>query len=151
MAVATATTIEHEEQLVAFQLAGETYAIPIHHVHEIIRPCEVTAVPRTAEHLRGVINLRGKVIPVIDLRSRLGLPAIEETRATRIMVVELPEGVVGMIVDAVSEVLRLATSQIEPPSELVAGLDTDLVRGVGKHADKLIVLLDIQKILRIHQ
>lgn len=148
--MAAAPALGQEEQLVAFRLAGETYGVPITLVHEIIRPCEVTAVPRTAEHVRGIINLRGKVVPVIDLRRRLGLPTAEERRATRIIVVELPEGVVGMIVDAVSAVLRLPASQIEPPSELVADLDTELIRGIGKHADELIVLLDIQKILSAH-
>ncbi|HXG24639.1 MAG TPA: chemotaxis protein CheW [Chthonomonadales bacterium] len=148
--MAVAPALEQEEQIVAFRLAGETYGIPISLVHEIIRSCEVTAVPCTAEHVRGVINLRGKVVPVIDLRRRLGLPSAEETRTTRIIVVELPEGVLGMIVDAVSAVLRLPESQIEPPSELVAELDTDLIRGVGKNADELIVLLDIQKILSAH-
>lgn len=148
--MAAAPALEQEEQLVAFRLAGETYGIPITLVHEIIRSCEVTALPCTAEHVRGLINLRGKVVPVIDLRRRLGLPTTEETRATRIIVVELPEGVVGMIVDAVSEVLRLPASQIEPPSELVGNLDTNLIRGVGKRANELIVLLDIQKILSAH-
>lgn len=140
---------EHEEQLVAFRLAGETYGVPIALVHEIIRSCEITAIPRTPEYVRGVVNLRGKIVPVIDLRRRLGLPPEEETGATRIVVVEVETGIVGMIVDGVSEVLRLTSGQIEPPSDLVADVDTDLVRGVGKRDSGLVILLDIEKTLRL--
>jgi purine-binding chemotaxis protein CheW len=142
--------LEQEEQLVAFRLGGETYGIPISLVHEIIRSSEITQVPRTAEYVRGVINLRGKVVPVLDLRLRLGLPPIEETRTTRIVVVEVENGIIGMIVDAVSEVLRLPISQIEPPSELVASIETDLIRGVGKRDQDLVILLDIYKTLKVH-
>jgi purine-binding chemotaxis protein CheW len=142
--------LEQEEQLVAFRLGGETYGIPISLVHEIIRCSEITQVPRTAEYVRGVINLRGKVVPVLDLRLRLGLPPIEETRTTRIVVVEVENGIIGMIVDAVSEVLRLPLSQIEPPSELVASIETDLIRGVGKRDQDLVILLDIYKTLKVH-
>lgn len=148
---AAAAAVDQEEQLVAFRLAGETYGIPISVVQEIIRPTDITQVPRTNEYVRGVINLRGKVVPVIDLRLRLGLPATEETRSTRIVVVGVEQGVVGMIVDAVSEVLRLSASQIEPPSDLVTNVEAALVRGVGKVDENLVVLLDIHKALRIEE
>jgi len=144
---AAVQALEQEEQLVAFRLAGETYGIPITLVHEIIRPCEITRIPRTDEYVRGVVNLRGKIVPVIDLRTRLMLPCTAETGSTRIVVVEVEQGVVGMIVDAVSEVLRLPVSQIEPPSELVADVEADLIRGVGKREDGLVILLDIEKAL----
>lgn len=141
--------VEQEEQLVAFRLAGETYGVPISLVQEIIRSCEITAIPRTPEYVRGVVNLRGKIVPVIDLRRRLGLPPADETAATRIVVVEVETGTVGMIVDGVSEVLRLSSKQIEPPSDLVADVDTDLIRGVGKRDAGLVILLDIEKTLRM--
>lgn len=146
--MSVSAVVEQEEQMVAFRLAGETYGIPIALVHEIIRPCEITDIPRTADYVLGVINLRGKIVPVIDLRRRLALPPTEETRATRIVVVEVEQGIVGMMVDAVTEVLRLPLSQIEPPSDLVGNVETDLVRGVGKREDGLIILLDIPKTLQ---
>jgi purine-binding chemotaxis protein CheW len=142
-------TVEQEEQLVAFRLAGETYGIPIMLVHEIIRPCEITRIPRSPEYVRGVVNLRGKIVPVIDLRRRLALPIVEETGSTRIIVVEIEQGIVGMIVDGVSQVIRLPAAQIEPPSDLVADVETELVLGVGKLGDELVILLDIPKTLHM--
>ncbi len=148
----TATaTLEQEEQLVAFHLAGETYGIPIMLVHEIIRPCEITRIPRSPEYVRGVVNLRGKIVPVIDLRRRLSLPTAEETGSTRIVVVEIEQGVVGMIVDGVSQVIRLPAAQIETPSELVADVEADLILGVGKLADELVILLDIPRTLQVDE
>ena len=147
--MAAAAALVSEEQFVAFRLAGETYGIPISVVHEIIRPTEITDVPRTESHVRGVINLRGKVIPVIDLRQRLGLPPADETRTSRIVVVEVEQGVIGMVVDAVSEVVRLSSADVEPPSELVTTVEADLVRGVGKRDQDLVILLDIKKTLQI--
>ena len=143
--MATNAVIEVEEQFVAFRLADEIYGIPIMLVHEIIRSCDITQIPRTADYVRGVVNLRGKIVPVIDLRKRLGLPDVEQTNSTRIVVVEVDENVVGMIVDAVTEVFRIPESQIEPPVELVADVENDLIRGVGKKEDQLIILLDIPR------
>src|SRR5438552_3865976 len=115
--MATAT-LQQEEQFVAFRLAGETYGIPITLVHEIIRTCEITRIPRSLPHVRGVVNLRGSVVPVIDLRMRLNLPPSEEAPESRIIVVEVESGVVGMIVDGVSQVIRIPSDQIEQPAEL---------------------------------
>jgi purine-binding chemotaxis protein CheW len=147
--MSTTATLEQEEQLVAFRLAGETYGIPIMLVHEIIRPCEITCIPRSPEYVRGVVNLRGKIVPVIDLRRRLALAPAEESSSTRIVVVEIEQGIVGMIVDGVSQVIRLPAASIEPPSTLVADVEADLVIGVGKLNDELIILLDIPKTLKI--
>ena len=144
-------SIEQEEQFVAFRLSGETYGIPITLVHEIIRSCEITQIPRTPEYVRGVVNLRGKIVPVIDLRRRLGLPEVEKTGATRIVVVEVNDSVIGMIVDSVSEVIRILNSQIEPPTELVADVEKDLISGVGKRENGLIILLDIPKTVRMEE
>jgi purine-binding chemotaxis protein CheW len=149
--MSTSATLEQEEQLVAFRLAGETYGIPIMLVHEIIRPCEITRIPRSPEYVRGVVNLRGKIVPVIDLRRRLALPTAEETGSTRIVVVEIEQGIVGMIVDGVSQVIRLPAAQIEPPSDLVADVETELVLGVGKLGDDLVILLDIPKTLHMDE
>ena len=146
--MATAT-LSREEQFVAFRLADETYGIPIMLVHEIIRWCEVTRIPRSMPHIRGVVNLRGNVVPVMDLRMRLGLPPAPETPETRIVVVEIGSGVVGMIVDSVNQVIRIPTDSIEPPAELIADVDEDLITGVGKLEDELVILLDIGKTLQL--
>lgn len=138
----------HEEQLVAFYLADEVYGMEICHINEIIRLHEITQIPRTPPDVEGIINLRGKIVPILDLRKRLELPAKERTSGTRIIVVEYGECTVGLIVDGVSGVLRIPQDQIEPPSELVSGLDSDYVRGIGKQDDMLIILLNLPQVLR---
>jgi len=136
-----------EEQLVVFTLANETYGIDISAVNEIIRMQDITEVPRTPDFVEGVINLRGRIVPVIDLRKRFGLEVAEKTQASRIIVVEMDEVTVGMIVDSVSEVLRLPKENIEPTPPMVSGVDSAYLRGVGKWNDRLIILLDINKVL----
>ena len=137
----------NELQLVAFEMGNETYGVDISCVNEIIRMQEITRVPRTPEFVEGVINLRGRVIPVIDLRKRFGLEQIEETQNSRIIVVEVDNVTVGMIVDAVSEVLRLSTEQIDPPPPIFAGIDTDFIKGIGKMENGLIIILDLNQVL----
>lgn len=140
--------INAEEQLVVFNLAGETYGIDISLVHEIIRMQVITRVPRTPHFVEGVINLRGRIIPVIDLHKRFNLPHSEETQHSRIIVVEVVGVTVGMIVDSVSEVLRLPVANIEPPPPVIAGgVDSAYLRAVGKWQDQLIILLDLEKVL----
>src|ERR1043166_2359999 len=139
---------EREEQLVAFCLANEIYGVDISVIHEIIRLHEITQIPRTSPDIEGVVNLRGKIVPILDLRKRLGLPSTERNGATRIMVVEVKECTVGMVVDSVIGVLKMPESRIEPPSPLVSDLETDYIRGVGKMEDSLVILLNIQKVLR---
>lgn len=142
------TVQKQEEQLVVFQLGNETYGVDIAIVREIIRMQSITPVPRTPDFVEGVINLRGKVIPVIDLHKRFELPCGDETNDTRIIVVEVGEITVGMIVDSVSEVLRIASESIDPPPHVISsGVNTAYLRGVGKLEDRLIILLDLQKIL----
>jgi len=135
------------EQLVCFQVGGETYGVDIAAVHEIIRMQEITSVPRTPDFVEGVINLRGRVIPVIDLHKRLGLPAVNETQNSRIIVVEVEGVTVGMIVDSVSEVLRLAADRIDDPPAVIAGVDSAFIRGVGRLDDSLIILMDLNAVL----
>src|SRR5437763_16976232 len=103
-----------EQQLVVFELGAELYGVEIARVHEIIRLQAVTRVPRSPAFVEGVINLRGKVIPVVDLRRRFGLPSAEHTRSSRIVVVEIGDQVVGIVVDGVSEVLRVNSATVEP-------------------------------------
>jgi len=132
---------------VVFELAGETYGVDINWVHEIIRMQPITKLPRTPHFIEGVINLRGRIIPVIDLRKRFGLPAAAETQNSRIMVVEMAGVTVGMIVDSVSEVLRLPATSIEPPPPMMHGIDTAYLQGVGKWEERLVILLDLEKVL----
>jgi purine-binding chemotaxis protein CheW len=143
---------QHEQQqtisqVVVFQLNKELYGADIAVVREVVPLQRVTRVPRTPDYVEGVINLRGRVIPVIDLRRRLGLPSGQVTKATRIAVGEVDGDQVGMIVDAVEEVLRVPASAVEPPSSLLAQLDRDNVLGVAKVGDRLITLLDLARIL----
>jgi purine-binding chemotaxis protein CheW len=145
----TAATIAAttERQVVAFRLGDETYAIDISYIHEIIRMREITFVPRAPHYMRGVINLRGRIVPVMDLSSRLGLPSHEETPQSRIIVVEVNGESIGMIVDAVSEVLRLPEDQIEPPTQMAGSESADYISGLGKVNDRLVLLLDVQKVV----
>jgi purine-binding chemotaxis protein CheW len=136
-----------ERLLVVFQLGAELYGVEISRVHEIIRLQTVTKVPRSPEFVEGVINLRGKVISVINLRRRFGLPTAEHSRASRIVVVDVNDQVIGMVVDGVSEVLRLHTSTIEPPSPTVAGIDSEYLQGICKLSERLVILLDLDRVL----
>ena len=145
-AVGPATSGE-ERQLVVFQLGAELYGVDIARVHEIIRLQTITRVPRAPSFVEGVINLRGKVIPVVDLRRRFGLPLADHTRATRTVVVEIGDQVVGIIVDSVSEVLRVSTATIEPPSPVVAGIDSEYLQGIAKLPERLVILLDLDRVL----
>jgi len=140
-------SVDAEEQLVIFQLASEVYGVDIGRVQEIIRTQHITRVPRAPEFVEGVINLRGKVIPVVDLRKRFGLEGGEHGKASRIVVVEAGEHTIGIVVDAVSEVLRIPTAAVEPPSPVVTTVDSDYLRGIAKLEDRLIILLDLDAVL----
>jgi purine-binding chemotaxis protein CheW len=141
------TVDDTSEQLVVMELANESYGVDIGAVNTIIRMQEVTAIPRAPSFVEGVINLRGSIIPVIDLRKRFGLPQGEVTKASRIVVVEAQGQMIGMVVDVVVETLRLPASAIEPPSPVVTTVDSAYVRGVGKHDSRLVILLDLDKVL----
>jgi purine-binding chemotaxis protein CheW len=136
-----------ELQAVVFLLGSEAYGIDIFRVNEIIRLRKITPVPRTGSHIRGLVNLRGKTIPVVDLRARLHLSTREDGDETRIIVADCDQGNVGVIVDAVREVITLTPHQIEQAPPLVAGLNTEFVRGVAKKEDQLITLLDLDRAL----
>jgi purine-binding chemotaxis protein CheW len=134
-------------QLVSFRLAQEEYGLEITRVREIILLGAITRVPQTPAYVKGLINLRSTVIPVIDLRIRFGLPECDATDATRIMVVNVGGKTVGIVVDAVSEVLRVSTDQIAPPPPTVVGLETEYLTGLVKLEKHLLILLDIDKVL----
>jgi len=134
-------------QLVTFGIGEEEFGIDILKVQEIIRTMQITKVPRSQEFVEGVINLRGKVIPIIDLRRRFGLDSKPHDKDTRIVVIEINNMIVGFVVDSVSEVLRIPASTVEPPPPVVAGLESDYISGVGKLHDRLLILLDLDKLL----
>ena len=136
-----------EIQLVVFDLATEHYGVDISDVREIMRMQNITGVPGAMSYIEGVINLRGKVLPVLDLKKRLGLKAIARTVESRIMVIDLEEGEAGVIVDAVTEVLRVPNAAIEPPSSMVSRGNSDYLRGIAKLTDRLIILLDLNRLL----
>lgn len=136
-----------ERQLVVFRLHNEEFSVEITDVREIVKPRHITRLPHVADYIEGVTNLRGEVIPVICLRKRFGLEPQEETQDTRIIMLEINNGLVGFIVDAVTETLRLPEEAIEPPPSNIAGLRADYLAGVGKVDDRLLILLDVDKIL----
>jgi purine-binding chemotaxis protein CheW len=139
----------NEIQLVVFDLASEHYGVDISAVREIIRMQTVTKVPGAMACVEGVINLRSTVLPVLDLRKRLELKVTEHTEDSRIVIIDISTGQVGVIVDAVTEVLRVDNSNIDPPSTMVAHGDADYVKGIAKLSDRLIILLDLQKLLSL--
>ena len=134
-------------QLVSFMIQNEEFAIDILFVQEINRMLQITKVPNAPAFVSGVVNLRGRVIPVIDLRTKLGIEVKKHDKNTRIVVVEVKEKTVGFIVDAVKEVLRITASITEPPPELVTGINSEFIMAVGKLEDRLITLINIEKIL----
>ncbi len=133
-------------QLVTFVVGTEEFAIPILSVREINRMMQITRVPQSPEFIEGVINLRGKIIPVMDLRKRFGDQALEDTSDSRIIVVEVSNRVIGFTVDRVNEVLRVDAGIVEPPPSLVTGVDSEYVQGVGKLEDRLLILLDLERL-----
>ena len=133
-------------QLVTFDVAGEEFAVDILAVREINRMMTLTRVPNSPPEVEGVINLRGKIIPVIDLRRRFGLTQSDHSQDSRIVVVEVNERIVGFIVDRVHEVLRIQKSIVEPAPEMVCSIDSDFIAGVGKLEDRLVILLDVAKL-----
>lgn len=138
--------MDAEEQAVVFELANEVYGVDISRVQEIIRMTTITRLPRAPEFVEGIINLRGKVIPVVDLKKRFGLAESDRTKASRIVVVDVGDHTIGMVVDAVSEVLRVPTSAVEPPSPMVTSVESDYIRGIAKLEGRLIILLDLDKV-----
>ena len=140
-----------EQQLVIFELADEQYGLDIASVESIIKMQGITAVPQAPAFVEGVTNLRGVVLPVIDLRKRFGLANIDKSKETRIVVVEMGDTTVGMVVDAVTEVLRISSDSIEPPSPLVTTVDSTFITGIAKVEERLIIMLDLGKVLSVQE
>jgi chemotaxis signal transduction protein/SRSO17 transposase len=136
-----------EEQMVVLDVGEESYGIPVQRVREIIRVPPITRVPNGPEFLEGVINLRGQVIPVMDLRKHLGIPYGHETKSSRVVVSELGRHTVGLMVDGVSEVVMVSTGDIEPPPALVAGVNDGQVCGVARLGERLVLFLDPDRVL----
>ena len=141
-----------EGKYLTFRLGGEEFGFEILKVQEIIKMMDVTKVPRTPDFMKGVINLRGKVIPVVDLRAKFGMEGAAVTEKTCVVVVQVKHGTavrvtMGTVVDEVSEVLDVDGGQIEPAPEFGASVDTAFILGMGKIGKKVIMLLDIDKVL----
>jgi purine-binding chemotaxis protein CheW len=136
-----------EKQLVIFELGSENFGIDIASVEGINKMLEITRIPQSPSYMEGITNLRGSVLPVIDLQKRFGLAAQERTNETRIVVASIQGVKVGMIVSAVSEVLTIDDSVIEPPPPMVSNINTEFIIGVAKIEKKLVILLDLGKVL----
>lgn len=134
-------------QLVTFALGAEEYGIDIAQVQEINRMVQITHVPRTADYMEGVINLRGQLIPVIDLRTRFGMARVATTRMSRIIVIESSAKRIGMVVDSVSEVVHVQLAQIEPTPDVITVAHAEFLGGVGKLGKRLIILLNVENIV----
>jgi purine-binding chemotaxis protein CheW len=136
-----------EKQMVLFELGSETYGLDIATVHEIIRMQPITRVPKTPSYVEGVINLRGKVIPVIDMRKKFGLDKTGISKNNRIVVVNIQDRILGIIVDEVTEVLRIPKDSIEPVSDIINTANSDYLSGIAQLADKMVILLTLDKML----
>ncbi len=142
---------ENERQLVLFQLSGESYGVDIYSVQRLIQVPEITRVPRAPTFVEGVIDVRGDIIPVINLLKRFGISDAEARDDGRIVITEIGDQIVGFLVDAVSEVTTLLEDDIEPPSAVVAGKGTEFISGIGKQGkgdnNLLIIVLDVERLL----
>ena len=135
-------------QLVVFQLGGEEFGVEIMQVQEIIRMPEITRIPQSPEYVEGVINLRGKIIVVVNLDTKFALHSKALDEDSRIIIVEVGDNVVGMVVDSVSEVMRLASSSVDPTPEIISTkIKADYLKGVGKLDGRLLILLDLERVL----
>ena len=139
--------MNRELHIVGFQVGRETYGVPITSLHEIVRVPEITAVPDAPEYLEGVINLRGKIVSVMDLRKRFGEKQVVLKKQNRILVVEQAGRLAGLIVDSASEVLKIPANDVEPPPAAFQDGGLNCVTGLGKVKGRLVVLLDMNKLL----
>jgi purine-binding chemotaxis protein CheW len=135
-------------KVIVFQLMDKEYAIPVSQVRSIEKFQHITRVPGTASFVKGVINLRGVVTPIIDLRKRFDFPKGLYTESTRVIIVSLEDAEVGLVVDSANDVIDIPTNSIEPPPEVVGGLDVDFIKGVANIDHRLLILIDLDKVLR---
>jgi purine-binding chemotaxis protein CheW len=144
----TSQTIEKDLQIVGFRIGRETFGLPIAAVREIVRVPEITSVPNAPDFIEGVINLRGRIIPVVDLRKRFGEPVGPSNKKNRIVVVEVENRLLGLMVNSASEVLKIPPSEIEAPHSVFQEGDLNYITGVGKLHGRLVILLDLSKVLQ---
>lgn len=140
-----------EKQLVIFELSKEQFGVEISTVESIIKMQTITKVPHAPVFIEGVTNLRGKVLPVIDLRKRFGMPQREITKDSRIVVVSIGETEMGMVVDGVSEVLTVSDTEIEPTPRMVTTIDSSFITGIAKVNDRLVILLDLAGVFSMEE
>ncbi|OHD63441.1 MAG: hypothetical protein A2176_01985 [Spirochaetes bacterium RBG_13_51_14] len=138
-------------QVVSFVLEDVEYGVDILAVHEILRYPEITRLPNAPDFIKGVINLRGNVIPVVDVRIRFGFPKAKITELTRIIVIETNDKLVGLMVDNVHQVVRMAQNSVDPPGELIEGVSEEYIMGIGRLNDRLIIILNMSNILFIEE
>jgi purine-binding chemotaxis protein CheW len=137
-----------ERQYVIFRLGSEVFGLEINRVKEIIVYQDTTRIPGIGELIDGIINLRGHVIPIFNLRRKFGFPEVENTRSTRIVVVEAHDNTVGIVVDGVSEVLIIPGNIVEKPSSMITNVDANHISGIAKVEEKLVILLDLEKVIQ---
>lgn len=135
-------------QLVGFRNGDEFFGVPISKVREIVRVPEITPVPDMPDFLKGVINLRGRIVAVVDMSKRLGTSGAGARKTNRVLILELGGSLTGLIVDSVSEIVKIEEDAIEPPPEMISSIGAEYVTGVGKLRDRLFVLLEIEKLMR---
>ena len=136
-----------EKQYVIFKLCNEEYGVDIKNVQEITEYKETTKIPNAPDFIEGIINLRGNVTPIISLRKRFNLGTQEINKDSRIIIIKLEEKQIGFIVDDASQVITIDSSKIEPPHELITGVDRQYITGIGKVDEKIIIMLDLEKVL----
>ena len=142
---------EELRQLISFSVGDEEYGLDLLRVKEVIRVRQVTWLPKAPSFVRGIINLRGDVIPIIDLRDKFGLESSEYSAQTRVIVVEIEGRLMGLVVDSASQVVRIPVDQIDPPPPVLGGFSQALITGVGKRDDRLIILLNPDSILTVDE
>ena len=140
--------MSNDLHIVGFRVGTETFGVPITCVHEIVRVPQITSVPDSPEFVEGVINLRGKIVSVVDLRKRFGETQTDPHKKNRVIVVESEGKLVGLIVDAASEVLRIPNADIEPPPSVLQNSESSYVTGVGKFQNRLIIMVDLKRVLQ---
>jgi len=145
------TEINEVIQLVGFKLGDEDFAVDISRVQEINRMLKITKVPNSQEFVEGVVNLRGKIVPVVNLRERLGFPKKEEDAKTKIIVTEINNSLIGFIVDEVREVIRISKDIIEQTPTIASSIEKDLINGVAKLEDRILILLNIENLFQLQE
>ncbi|MFO7318098.1 MAG: chemotaxis protein CheW [Bacilli bacterium] len=146
------TAAEKENiKVIVFQLMDKEYAIPVNHVQGIEKMMHITRVPRTEKFVRGVINLRGVVTPIVDLRERFGLPPVEDTESVRIIIVQLDDIEVGFVVDSANDVIDIPVNSIEPQPEVVGVKEEAFISGVSKIGNRLLIMLHLDKVLNLSE